>query len=42
MTYRSDFIKTYDRVPTETELKAYVKIMNLIKSERLITGVRMK
>lgn len=39
---RDDFIKVYGRSPTEAELKAFVEMVELIKSERLKFGVRLK
>jgi len=42
LTHCDDFVKTYDRIPTETELKVYVKMMDLIKSERLKSGIPLR
>ena len=42
MTRRDDFVKTYGRSPTEAELKAFVKMIELIKSERLKFGIPLR
>ena len=42
MTRRDDFIKTYGRSPTEAELKAFVKMIETIKLERLKFGIPLR
>ena len=42
MTRRDDFVKVYGRSPTEAELKAFVMMIELIKSERLKFGIPLR
>lgn len=42
MTHRDDFIKTYGRKPTESQLRAFARMIDLIKSERRKFGVLMR
>jgi len=39
---RDDFISTYGRVPIEAELKTFVRMIDLIKSERLKFGIPLR
>jgi len=42
MTDRADFIAIYGRKPTAPQLRAFTKMMGLIKSQRLQTGVPLR
>ena len=42
MTDRDDFIAIYGRKPTAPQLRAFIKMMSTIKSERQRTGVPLR
>ena len=42
MTRRDDFIKTYGRKPTESQLRAFTLMIEKIKSERQRFGISLR
>jgi len=42
MTRRDDFIKTYGRKPTPTQLRAFTLMIEKIKSERQRFGIPLR
>lgn len=42
MTRRQDFINTYGREPTPSQLRVFIKMIELIKSERQRFGIPLR
>jgi len=42
MTDRDDFIKVYGHEPTPSQLRAFIKMIELIKSERQRFGIPLR